>query len=196
MKKVQHSVRPSRSAGFTILEIMIAVTILSILLGIAVPSFTAIIRQNRLATETNEILAAAAIARSEAVKRGSPVSLCAAADDTLSACAAVNDQWSNGWIVFADDVGAAGVIDTDADPNTLDDTVIQVWESSTPQQITVRNVDRRFVTYRGDGSTTLNAGAEIVFTVFPANCTGADGARTVTVFTVGRASSARVACPA
>jgi type IV fimbrial biogenesis protein FimT len=195
MKKVQHSVRPFRSAGFTILELMIAVTILGILLGIAVPSFTAIIRQNRLATETNEILAAAAIARSEAVKRGSPVSMCAAADATLSSCAEDADQWSNGWIVFSDDFGAAGEIDIDVNPANSD-TIIQVWESSTPQRIAVRNAARSFVSYRGDGGTNLPPGSDTVFTVVPANCTDPDGARTVTVLSVGRASSARVNCPA
>ncbi len=195
MKKVQPSVgKPLRSAGFTILELMIVVSILGILLGIGVPSFTAIIRQNRLAAETNELLSATAIARSEAVKRGSPVTLCAAATVDLNSCATADDQWSNGWIVFSDDVGAAGVIDTDANPLTLDDTIIQVWPAAAAQ-ITVRNATSRFVSYRGDGGTNLPPGTQTAFNVVPANCSGADAARSVTVFAAGRAGSARIACP-
>lgn len=196
MNKVQPSVgKPLRSAGFTILELMIVVSILGILLGIGVPSFTAIIRQNRLAAETNELLAAAAMARSEAVKRGSPVTLCAADRNNSNSCATTDDQWGNGWIVFSDDVGAAGTINTDTDPLTLDDTIIQVWPPAAAQ-ITVRNATSRFVSYRGDGGTNLAAGTNTVFTVVPANCANPDGARTVTVVAVGRAGSAKVNCPA
>jgi type IV fimbrial biogenesis protein FimT len=190
MKNPSPPVRvPIAESGFTILELMITVSVLAILLGVGVPSFTAAIRQNRLAAETNDILAATAVARSEAVKRGALVSICAA-NDTQTACATADNQWSNGWLVFSDEKGDPGKIDGDG---TLpDDTIIQVWPATMPQQITVQNAVNRFISYRGDGSTTLAADA--VFAVVPATCVNPDGARTVTVDTVGRASSAKTNC--
>lgn len=54
---------------------MITVTILAILLGIGVPSFVNFIRNTRASTQANEIATALNLARSEAVKRGLPVTL-------------------------------------------------------------------------------------------------------------------------
>ena len=175
---------PTLQVGFTILELMITVAVLAILLGIGVPSFQAIIRQNRLSAHTNELLSAAAIARSEAVKRGSPVTMCPAEGD---ACLG-DDEWSNGWIVFVDENGDPGEVDGG-------DIIIQRWSASSADQVAITNDDTLFITYLGSGATDL-ADAETVFTVAPErNCTDPDGARAVTVTRVGRAGSARTNCP-
>jgi len=49
-------------------------------------------------------VAALAYARSEAVKRGRPVTVCASSNG--SDCN--SSQWEKGWIVFTDDTGTAG----------------------------------------------------------------------------------------
>ena len=182
----------AHSAGFTILELMIAVTVLGILLGIGVPSFQGIIRQNRLAAQTNELLAAAAMARSEAVKRGATVSICpvSAADQNLC-----GNDWSNGWLVFSDDQGTVGQFN--ADGTLPDDVIIQRWTASATRRITVSNAAVTSVTYRGDGGTTLGAGGATIFTVAPepGYCSNAQGARDVTVTATGRVNAVRRDCP-
>jgi type IV fimbrial biogenesis protein FimT len=85
--------------GFTLLELMVALTVLSILLAVGVPSFRNIIRNNRIASGTNELVGALTYARSEAMKRGDTVTTCPTEDQ--EECSGSND-WATGWMVFVD----------------------------------------------------------------------------------------------
>lgn len=87
----------SRSAGITLIEVAITVTILAILAAVALPAFSNVILANRLAAGANELVGSLQIARSEAIRRGSRVVVCASA--TGSSC---GGAWSDGWIVFED----------------------------------------------------------------------------------------------
>ena len=60
-----------RQRGFTLLELMVTVTVLGVLLGLAVPSFTAAMRNNRIVSQNNEFIGALNYARSEAIRRSS-----------------------------------------------------------------------------------------------------------------------------
>lgn len=80
---------------------MVTLSILVILVGIAVPSFREMLLDNRRTTTVNELLSNLMLARSEAVKRGRPVSICAAVPGGTASCAGGAD-WSRGWLVFVD----------------------------------------------------------------------------------------------
>lgn len=102
-----------RSRGFTLIELMITLALAAIILTLAVPGFQDIIRNNRAATQANELVTALGLARSEAVKRGARVSLC---PSTNQATCTGGMDWSNGWIVFLDTAandGAAPVVSGD-----------------------------------------------------------------------------------
>jgi type IV fimbrial biogenesis protein FimT len=86
-------------SGFTLVELMITVSIAAILLGIAIPSFTDTIKSNRLTTQANDFVTALNFARSEAVKRGYQVTLCKSTD---GATCVTTGNWAQGWVVFAD----------------------------------------------------------------------------------------------
>ena len=58
------------SRGFTLIELMVTLTVMAILLSIAAPSFTSLMAANRMSTQTNEFIGALNLARSEAVRRG------------------------------------------------------------------------------------------------------------------------------
>lgn len=98
----------SNDGGFTLLELLIVVSIAAILLGIAIPSFNATIRSNRLTTYANELVTALNIARSEAVKRGQEVVV-----------RLTGANWENGWQVFVDvdraTVATANIFNDDGD---------------------------------------------------------------------------------
>lgn len=90
--------------GFTLLELMVTVTIAAILLAVALPSFQGSIRSNRVATTTNEALASFALARSEAIRNTRGAGVCASADGAT--CAA---DWNSGWLVWSDANGNSAV---------------------------------------------------------------------------------------
>ena len=85
-----------RPRGFTIVELMVALSVLAILLALAVPSFTNATLGARLSSYANDLLASTQLARSEAIKRNAPVTLCRSLDGET--CAASGD-WQSGWIV-------------------------------------------------------------------------------------------------
>ena len=81
--------------GFTLVELMTSVAVVAITLGIAVPSFNAMIMTNRLATQTNDIIATITYARSEAIKRNRTVTLCRAESAAENDCGDAGpwEQW-------------------------------------------------------------------------------------------------------
>ena len=179
-----------KSSGFTLLELMITITVLAILLGIGVPSYQDAIRQNRLATTTNDLLASVAVARSEAVKRGTLVTICPA-NNNQTDCA-VNDQWSNGWIVFADAKGTVGRVNIGG--AGVDDLIIQRSPPATAAKVTITNPGVNQLSYRGDGGANMPPATTMLFVLVPQGCVNPNGARRVLVNTAGRAIATRVNC--
>ena len=89
------------AAGYTIFELVFVMTIVAILAGIAIPSFKYVTTSNRIAMEINGLLADMRYARSEAMKEGLPVTVCASSNGTGCNGGTTGD-WAIGWIVFSD----------------------------------------------------------------------------------------------
>jgi type IV fimbrial biogenesis protein FimT len=90
-----------RSAGFNLIELMIAITVGAILTGIGVSSYRYVTYSNRVSTEVNSLLGDLMLARSEAIKQGVNVYVCPSST-TGTGCAASSNTWQGGWIVFSD----------------------------------------------------------------------------------------------
>ena len=58
-----------RSQGFTLLELMIAISIGAILVVVGIPSYFNLIQRNTVTTTSNELLGALLYARSEAIRQ-------------------------------------------------------------------------------------------------------------------------------
>lgn len=100
-----------RSSGFTLLELLITITILAIVATVAIPSFREMVLNNRLAAQTNEVSSLISFARSEASKlRDGVVTVCASND---SASCSGSSEWEHGLIVFRDNDMNAAVGGTD-----------------------------------------------------------------------------------
>ena len=84
--------------GFTLVELMVALSVAAILLAIAIPSFTEITLSSKLRSMANDLVASAILARSEAIKRNALVTLCASSNGT--SCAGSGD-WELGWIILS-----------------------------------------------------------------------------------------------
>ncbi|MBN1378656.1 MAG: GspH/FimT family pseudopilin [Gammaproteobacteria bacterium] len=92
MKKLLHQI------GFTIIEAMVTLAVLAIIVALAAPNFTAMIASNRLATATNDFIAATAFARNVAITRKRNTSVTAVTPDDAG-----NEWGAGGWVVWADD---------------------------------------------------------------------------------------------
>lgn len=86
-------VLPTRSiAGFTLLELLVTITVTGVALAIAIPSFTGVITSNQLSATANELIGSLNQARIQAIKRNLPTQFCSDSStqngsDTLgSAC--------------------------------------------------------------------------------------------------------------
>ncbi|WP_269619496.1 GspH/FimT family pseudopilin [Zhongshania sp. BJYM1] len=76
--------------GYTLLELMVTLGIVSILAAVAVPSFNDVIRTQRLRSVASDLNATFQLARSEAVKRNTDVTVTRA-----------GSSWVEGWTVTA-----------------------------------------------------------------------------------------------
>jgi type IV fimbrial biogenesis protein FimT len=97
----------THSKGFTLLELMMVITILGITLGLAAPGLGAMISNNRISGGINDFVAAQQFAKAEAASRLNPATMCKR-NVAGSDCVAGGD-WSAGWIVFSDNNGNAAV---------------------------------------------------------------------------------------
>lgn len=87
--------------GFTLLELMVAMAVAGILLVMALPAFNAMLRSYRVNAAANELVGAANLARSEAIQRGSRVTLIPCRWDETAASCAGGSAWRDGWALIA-----------------------------------------------------------------------------------------------
>lgn len=86
-----------KARGFTLIELMIAIVVLSILITLAIPSFGSFLANGRSTTMANDLIFSLKFARSEAIKRGGRVVVCPRSGE--GECSASADDWGNGWLV-------------------------------------------------------------------------------------------------
>jgi type IV fimbrial biogenesis protein FimT len=107
-----------RENGFTMIELLISIVIVTTLLAMGVPSLKDFMKHNRLSSQSNAIVTALQVARTEAVKRGTDTVICASSN--LTSCTG-NGDWDKGWIVFSD-LNLNGTPDLGASAPLCEDT--------------------------------------------------------------------------
>lgn len=78
-----------RTSGFTLVELMVTLSVLAILITVAVPSFDSLMETQRAKSVSTDIYLALAKTRSEATKRNASVTL-----------SPKNGTWSDGWQII------------------------------------------------------------------------------------------------
>ncbi|HYN77498.1 MAG TPA: GspH/FimT family pseudopilin, partial [Lamprocystis sp. (in: g-proteobacteria)] len=104
-----NAVRAQRQVGFTLIELMFTVGLLSILLAIGIPSFSSLIASTKLTNTTNTLIGHLQYARSEAVKRGRGRVAVGPYDDSTPPEWRSDQSWADGFMVAA--VGSASTTD-------------------------------------------------------------------------------------
>jgi type IV fimbrial biogenesis protein FimT len=181
-----------RRGGFTLVELMVTLSVVSVLLALGIPAFSKLIANNRIATQTNEFVGALNLARSEAVRRSQGVSI-RSKDGGI--------EFATGWVIF-NDPNLTGNAPAAAD--------VLRQSSGLPGKTTLKRVE---VTVSGGVRTYANASSSKVYVVFNSRggndagasayfrvCDSGDSTisgRILQVSTVGKISldSSTAACP-
>lgn len=138
--------------GFTLVELLVVLAIAAILVTIAVPGYAFLVNSGRLTSATNDLLLALHMARSEAIKRGTRVTLCKTSNpDAATPACDPAAEWEQGWLLFVDG-GTRGTVDAD-------DTVLLAHESIAGwADITTGNTFSRYVSYLPTGTSQGSSG--------------------------------------
>jgi type IV fimbrial biogenesis protein FimT len=174
-----------RDNGLTLIELLCVLSILAILGSIAIPTFSALRYDSQRSSAVNGFLHSLLLARSEALKRGSMVSLCASTD--AQQCNAGAAEWQRGWIVFAND-------DFDSPPQRDPEETLLLVHPGWPEGTITSN--RAAFSLRSNMQGVING------TVVFCDPRGSDQARALIINNVGRprlsqrdASNRRLQCP-
>lgn len=164
-----NTVAPQR--GYTLLELLTALTIMLILTTLALPSFSSMVRRTQGEALMYSLLSAAQLARSSAITRREPVVFCASADQHTC-----GDNWAQGAIVFAD-TNNSRTVDRD---ETILSTLPPTPEGS---RLTMRaSLNKQYLRYMSNGMLENTAGSWVYC---PANGEARD-ARNLIFNRVGR----------
>jgi len=87
--------------GFTLIELLVTLVVAGILLAVGVPAMTNFLATRSSIANAEELVEALRFARSEAIKRSSPVMVCSTTEPNAAtpACGGASD-WMSGWVVI------------------------------------------------------------------------------------------------
>lgn len=131
---------------------MVVIAVMGVLLAIGVPSFQSSIASSRVTTSNNDFVSALALARSEAIRRGTRITVCKSAD---GAACVTTGNWAQGWIVFVDTTRSAA----DAVVDAGEIVVSRAQASSTGIVITGEAAVANFISFSADGTARNMTGA-------------------------------------
>jgi len=149
-KCLLHIGNKKASQGFTLIELMMLISITGILLTVAVPNFSVTIKDSKLDSNASRFMSDLSLTRSEAIKRGERVTICKSNDQ--SSCSTVS-TWNQGWIVFVDNVTENGQVDAG-------EIILRVKEAlDGGNQVVASNNVNNYISYVSDGFSRMTSGA-------------------------------------
>ena len=132
-----------QSAGVTLIEVMVGLTLVGILLSWGVPSFIGLYHRNLLAVHSDRVKGDLQHARSEAIKRNLPIVICRSSDARHCATDSSSESdWSIGRISF---------VDADRDRTRDDDEELLRVGNPVPPQLSLRFNQWWRLTFQPDG---------------------------------------------
>lgn len=144
----------ARASGFTLLELMVALVVVSILLTVGLPGFSASVRQNCTITAANTMLTVLTAARSEALKRDRNVGICKSKDGVACATGSAV-TWDSGYLMYVD-------ADGDREKDAAEVVIRAEIPLSTCTTITGAGNFINRVTYNGLGKASSNSNFRVV----------------------------------
>ena len=189
-----HSKMKDKQGGFTLLEMMLVITLMGVMLGLTVPNLRDFLRNSRLTSSANDLLVDLHLARTEAIKRREQVVLCSSAnpsetDLTALTCRDSDATVFDGWFAYVD-------LDGDDAYDSASDLVL-VQRGPVPDTVTAKS-DAGAVSYASSGFMRPVAGtgsaSSIAFCDQRGNAQvmqGESAVRVVSLLPTGRAGVTR-----
>lgn len=121
------------SAGFTLVELLVTITVLGIILALGLPNLREFMVRNQAVAVTTEFASDISRARIEAISRNNCVTICMSGNTANAlaggtpTCAAAGSDWQAGWIIFSNPSCSA----TQDDPTTVNSTLVAVRQTGT-----------------------------------------------------------------
>jgi type IV fimbrial biogenesis protein FimT len=151
--------------GLTLVELLVVMSIIGIIMVFGIPSFEALIANNARTATVSGLIGHLQLARSEAVKRATDVTVCAST--SAGTCDGGAAEWGNGYMVV---VGTATLGYTDV-----------IRRVGGAGRILIDGGGRRTIAYKADGTSP---GANLTLVVCDSG--GVAQSRAVVVSNVGR----------
>lgn len=161
-----------RQRGFTLIELLVLIAIVSILATVAVPDFSATIKNDRDISQLNTLINSISLARSEAIRTNAAVSICAGSDTSCS-----GTTWANGWVVYYDTL-----------PPGITNQIIRVFPAISGNNTFTSSNGSYTYTFQGNGTLTPTPVASVNFTLCDPR--GPVYARSMNLAPFGRAEAA------
>lgn len=180
----------AKSTGFTLIELMFALTVAGVIIALAIPNLTALVRGSRMSGAANDFITDFNLARSEAVKRRVPVTLCKSQNGT--SCDTDATAAFRTWMIFIDDADPAVAAGTDGN-GIVDTGELILRQRTIADTITVRsNTGARRATFLATGFPDAAAAGNVTSLILcdaRGNATSVGGdsaARAINVAPTGR----------
>lgn len=145
---MMQTIRRHKQSGISLIELLGTISIVAVVNSLAGPTLGETFKRNQLRSQAERVMTTLNLARSEAVKRNQPVSICRSEDG-----ASCSGEWSDGWIVFSN-LDNDNVVDNGADE------VIRVYKGLADGHRFTGTLGDDALTYFSDGSYA--AGSETV----------------------------------
>ena len=189
------SLRNQRQRGFTLIELMVTVSILAILGALAVPSLRSFFIRNSFASIGNEFNGSVLRARNEAVSKNICVTMCLStnADSTSTssppACAATGTDWQQGWIVFMNPDCNASLNEAKEGTTSKPENMLIARTAGSSNYQLNGNANRIVFNARGQTDITAAAGGVFVLNYVPSAALTSNYGFNICVDKLGRSRS-------
>jgi type IV fimbrial biogenesis protein FimT len=157
-----------KQRGFTLGELLTTMTVVGLSLSFAIPSFNAIVNNNRRSSGVNQLVSTMYLARSEAITRNTQITICPSQNGV--GCQGI--PWNQGWLLFTD-----ANSDRTVDPGEF----ILAHLPANPR-LDIQSAEfGNFFVYRPNGRVMVNTVAQNTGQMTFCDPRGADHARVVIV---------------